>query len=370
MTDHSSHRYEALDAVRGIAAVTVLISHLTPYGLMSDKDLWGDLKWLPIRILWGGHQAVILFFVLSGFSLYVMWERSPGLRNLGGYIASRIARLYPTYIASLLLAGGVLWLTTPGFDISLRSALSHLLMVGDFDFNAVNPPIWSIIHEMRISLVFPVIFYAALRWPISTMVLTVGFSTALGLFTLSNERMNMLNAAGLSSWMMSVHYATMFAAGAALARVRSRFLASTASSWPMPKSVFLILALGLYMYPFDNPWNAGERLLGDLVIMVGSGALLILALATPHALSAAPLRFLGRISFSLYLTHHACITAAKWLAGGEQANNWILWAVSIALAFPAAYLMYLLVERPSQQLGRWIRKTCQRQHPPIIVKGI
>lgn len=65
-------RDPAVDALRGYAALIVVIAHTTVAGIYQVEPLWSTLKWLPVRLFWSGHQAVILFFVLSGFSLALM----------------------------------------------------------------------------------------------------------------------------------------------------------------------------------------------------------------------------------------------------------------------------------------------------------
>jgi peptidoglycan/LPS O-acetylase OafA/YrhL len=55
-----------------MAAIIVLVSHVSIFGLYGFEHILAN--WPPTRLLWAGHQAVILFFVISGFALYLlMW---------------------------------------------------------------------------------------------------------------------------------------------------------------------------------------------------------------------------------------------------------------------------------------------------------
>ncbi|MNU37766.1 Acyltransferase family protein [compost metagenome] len=360
-----SHRYQSLDGLRGLAAFTVLISHLTPYGLMNHPESWAVLKWSPLRILWGGHQAVILFFALSGFSLYVMMEKTPiSSRGVAGYFAARITRLYPTYIASLIAVGALLWLMKSGFHPGLASIIDHVTMIGEFDSNAINPPIWSIVHEMRISLIFPLVFLCARGWPTGTLAITSSLSVALAtLFWVELDTQNVLAAKALS-YATTAHYTTIFAFGAVMARYRREILSLLETLSFRLEAHLLALILTAYMYPFDNPWNIGQRFAGDLAIMVGAMGLIAFALRRPGFFGARPVQYLGRISYSLYLVHFGCISAVLW-AAGENGSPWMIWGVSIPLSIAAAHLMHVAVERPSQKLSRNVRLKVDAAHGRI-----
>src|SRR5882757_10897701 len=106
LRDHSATdraHYFWIDALRGMAAIIVLISHVSIFGLYGYEHALA--KWPPTRLLWAGHQAVILFFVISGFALYPLFAQMAAARGRWlKFIMVRFLRLYPPYLASLLLA--------------------------------------------------------------------------------------------------------------------------------------------------------------------------------------------------------------------------------------------------------------------------
>ncbi|HEY3820820.1 MAG TPA: acyltransferase [Polyangiaceae bacterium] len=73
------------------------------------------------------------------------------------------------------------------------------------------------------------------------------------------------------------------------------------------------------------------------------------------ALEARPVRFVGTISYALYLVHVAAITAVKRLAPGLAESAPIVFAGGLALAVPLAYALHRLVDVPLQPLRARLR---------------
>ena len=89
-----AHRFEELDAFRGVAALAVVFFHYTGYIVK-----WGHFGDFPYYFTLG-ERGVQLFFMVSGFVIYFTLERS---KTLTDFAFSRFSRLYPTYWASLAL---------------------------------------------------------------------------------------------------------------------------------------------------------------------------------------------------------------------------------------------------------------------------
>ena len=99
-------RYSELDILRGLAALSVFTTHA--FGLVSQTEL--EFTWLkmlqnsPVVILWNGHAAVDLFFVLSGFVLALPIFYKPNSFNYIKFAIKRLLRIYPTYWITIALA--------------------------------------------------------------------------------------------------------------------------------------------------------------------------------------------------------------------------------------------------------------------------
>jgi peptidoglycan/LPS O-acetylase OafA/YrhL len=122
-----------LDAVRGAAACYIACAHLL-------RDPLEGL--IPgVRILFGfGQEAVIAFFLLSGFVIHWSVAHKPGLR-FGAYLRARAVRIYPLLVLTLLVAALVArGQNPPDVRASWPTFLGNLLMLQDAGF--VKPGVW------------------------------------------------------------------------------------------------------------------------------------------------------------------------------------------------------------------------------------
>lgn len=167
-------RYDSLDAMRGFAALMVVLHHC--FRAFEDTSQ-GLLWWLdktPLRLLVSGRPAVILFFVLSGFVLAVSLEKGMKYRD---FIARRFCRIYLPFAASIVMAAAIYMAIEPsklaGYSawvyqsepLSWELLAGHLLMLGDYSNVSLNKVMWSLVYELRISLVFPMIMWLTYRYP-------------------------------------------------------------------------------------------------------------------------------------------------------------------------------------------------------------
>ena len=187
--DATPYRVGVLDSVRGVAALVVVIHHClltqpafsnfffsnweTAAGSTTEQVMFHT----PARIVWAGAEAVTLFYVLSGLVLALPWVEGRPPRY-GGYCIKRICRIYLPYCAAVAGAMVLNVLLRPHADILGLSrwvnemtwtnpvtpyvAVDHLLMIGHR--NTVDGVIHTLIWEMRVSLLFPLLVMPVVRW--------------------------------------------------------------------------------------------------------------------------------------------------------------------------------------------------------------
>ncbi len=172
-TNKSTH-FSILDGLRGVAAVCVVLLHLTRWPVNFAK--------VPPYGNWLAHSylAVDFFFLLSGFVIAHAYERrlSEGLPFLD-FLRARLVRLYPMFFMGLVLGTLAMAVAQPwGLNVFLffRQALFiPTYHKGDYTF-PYNMPAWSLMFEMFINLAYA-FFLPWLRTRV--MIGIVGFSALI-----------------------------------------------------------------------------------------------------------------------------------------------------------------------------------------------
>lgn len=143
----SKGRYAALDGLRFVAALAVMLFHYA-----ASTDRWGqsfrDLSAPLFGVAKFGYFGVDLFFVISGFVILM----SAWGRPLGVFVASRTARLYPAYWFAVLFTGFLLLVTAPQ-DVTMKQILVNLTMgQSAFGVEHVDGVYWTLWIELHFYL--------------------------------------------------------------------------------------------------------------------------------------------------------------------------------------------------------------------------
>ncbi|WP_119677466.1 acyltransferase family protein [Indioceanicola profundi] len=154
-----------MNILRGLAAVAVVLSHVDYRGIGGHAFEWFRTSGL-------GHQAVMVFFVLSGYVIAHSAERT---RTFYEYATARIARMYSVVIPVILitpllyLIGRAIdlgaYAQTPGFYSAPHfvTALHTLFFTSEFGFDSYryfgNIPLWSLSYEVAYYALFGLAFY-------------------------------------------------------------------------------------------------------------------------------------------------------------------------------------------------------------------
>jgi peptidoglycan/LPS O-acetylase OafA/YrhL len=322
------HRLEALDSVRGIAAASVVIQHVMLVNGFRAPS---------------AHWAVLLFFVLSGTVLALPWVagRPPPWPE---FILRRVCRLWPP-VAFAVLVSVLLLVTTgrPGAAEAIDGDVLArcLLLTGQPQGCSLDTPLWSLVYELRISVAFPLLVVLTLQRRIVMLGVALWFGLQLeamawisgvpasgGQFVASGVGM------GLT---ITLHYAALFVFGILIARrvTHGDFMRTR---WALP---LLGLAIALIALPSDTVTGLGAALL--IVVAAGYPGLKAILLW-------APLRWLGKVSYSLYLLHLPIIIAVSHGLGRPV----VAIPVAMIASALAAEATCRLIEAASIRSGRWL----------------
>lgn len=386
----NTERIHSLDSIRGIASFIVVLFHcLISFPLFYNAFNYQQFKNgfvelltnTPLHTIWAGPEAVLVFFVLSGFVLSLPFLREGNKPAYGRFIVKRICRIYIPYIVIMLFY--TLLITSlsdyrniealsPAFNgrwdhpITLKAVVSTVLML-DFDIGNINGVIWSLIHEMRISIVFPIMmfFVRKLDWK---LFLPLG----IGLTLFANEAVVRIAQTYLSgntaqivtSFGNTLYYVPFFILGAGFAKYRGAVCARIGRLKPALKPLLLLLSIvlitfrwvfyQLQVYAISSNHPKALMLTEDIVTALGIVLLFAFVLSSVKAewfLTRKIFIWLGKISYSLYLVHvFVIMLCARYLSGLIPLQAAILAAPVLAL--PIAALAYKYIEKPAMDLGK------------------
>lgn len=371
MSHSAQNRLEELDSLRGLAALTVVAHHcliMLPMIYFDSNLPTADaaranlLKYTPLHALWAGHEAVLLFFVLSGFvlSLPFFTGRAVCYRSFG---IKRLCRIYVPCIIAMLVGIGLRELcvapritgASPVLDglwrapVTPRLVAGCTLVAGTFNLADYNSVLWSLVHELRISIVMP--FLALFVWKRHW---ATGIACATGLYAAAYYVL-VHSSYDMESLVVTASYIPMFLVGAVLAKHRAGLVRSFRAMPLVVRLGIMSGAVACYTYPYISRMGGDRYPSKEPVATIGAAAIIVVALASGRVsgiLRARPLLFLGRISYSLYLYHFTVLLTLVHLLNGRWPLPLIL-ATAAAISVPVSAIAYKLVEVPSI---RWARQ--------------
>lgn len=378
--DIGAARRGELDALRGIAAAGVVAYHAVALYPPSREAMWA-LFCSPLFPLATGRPFVILFFVLSGFVLHraLATEREArGQVDAVGFAVRRFCRIWPPFAVAGLLAAaiGVLalalrtlpdaavpvpmreWVDLVG-GLGAETLLRHLMLDGLERDLALNSPSWSLVYELRVAILLPILCVLVARNRGATLLAAALAAwladlalAASGPTTLAERNYQAFASLDLSL-LGTLYHLPAFLLGAALAETLKRVPSRLERLGPIGAAGAFALAWAMMWFPNDA--------------VVAFGAALLVALAATNPSATAILRrptalFLGRISYSLYLVHLPWLYGAMLIFGGVVGPLPAL-LVGVAGAPALAALFARLVEKPSQAMGRHISQGIAARRP-------
>lgn len=334
--DAKSGHHKALDGLRGWAVLLVLLGHGTNQGLSP---------WLEGTFFARGKLGVYLFFVISAYLLdkqiLQVWKQGKGSWSYWRYyIGRRFFRIFPPFLLALITFR---MMNEAGFKVVMHTwdqVLHHLLLLrGDHIF-------WSIPTEFLYYLLSPVLLYLCLRLFKLRAVPTLLFFILLALGSI------VLNALYDLPRFNTMRYLGVFAVGTLLAGFEVLFPVAWKAVVKGPWiTVLAAAAMGIFLY-----WGWVAKDFTDASVYVPVAVLWgVLSLASfkvgwwQSFLSWTPFRWVGTVSYSLYLFHIPVLMWVKSL--GLDAT--VAWGLFLFLSVVLASILHLGIERPALS---WVKR--------------
>lgn len=364
----------------------MVVYHAVGVGhLLDPREVWPTYQTLLPRLASIGASGVMLFFVISGFCIHLRQARAgaSGVVRWGAFWQRRFFRLYPAYLAALILYAGSLtlrgeWKGNPAYELAL-----HLGLVQNLDPRvafSLTGVFWSLAVEEQLYALYPALLYLRERRGWRTTLLAL-FGIRFATFVMcdwSYRTFGISQPFGASAPALWICWALgAFAAEAHCGRVR---LARSASSgWISSGLVVGSLLLKDVQYLLDPSTMLSKLwwLLGQpaLPVLTALGYFICLNAAIARegralesdtmALWVRGLAGVGLFSYSLYLTHEWVFRDLGQLISELSGDSGSWLADRRPLLIPAcvgvAYVFYLMFERPFLAVGTSNKSPAERR---------
>jgi len=348
-------RLQGLDSVRGIAAATVVVGHFV--GVMSETPPWWFGHLMP-----PGHSAVALFFVLSGYVLSIPFWRGRQ-DSYPKYLLRRFFRIYVPYAAAVCCAvigatklNGVHLELSHYFYQTWHTPVTSSMIVAQFfqisTSYALGTAFWSLRYEIEMSLIFPLLCVLISRMRgrgTLVFVLTCGI---VGQAISHYHRVaDLTNEVGVT-----LVWSTCFVLGA-LMSWKAQTITLLYRRIPSPaRFAIAILTYAAYL--------SSRNLI--VIPAAVSAVILIENSRLKSWLNTTSGHYLGRISYSLYLTHGTVLFTLLILLYGKI-PTFVLLFVFLAASLGIAHLFCICIEEPAMWFGKRLTQHSGRAQTPARV---
>ncbi len=388
--------YNGLRAIACLAVFAVHLQQLTlSTGKPSIRGRTGPIDWG--RLAENGNTGVCLFFMLSGFLLSLPFWHAPaisgidratrGSRWLFGFALRRIARILPAYYLCLTA------LILMGKAAGTNDIILHYLLLHNFTeatLYSINDPFWTIAVQAQFYIVFaflmlPLAPLARHKGIIALLLMVCIVATFLiHSYIITSASTGALNSrvsqsvlrvsmlAHLPHFLLGMLAALAFAAMNKPA-ASERFSADDAKQPSIGFDFFVLLCavaiLAILAVPsldelFRLPVRSSEsRMVGRYNFPYVPLLIAIILVLLPRTkllvglMELAPIRFLGVISYGIYVFHLPCLELCKKLLTGNrqnaQVNTITLALLGLGASIIVASISFFAVERP---LMRWSKR--------------
>lgn len=307
-------RLGVLDGMRGVAVLLVLWYHIWEISWLPAPAPW--LQWIPET----GFIGVHLFFYLSGFVIVypfvlaqVHGEPAP---TWGHFVWRRFLKIAPSYLLSIAVAYAIGYTALEhGGAKPWQELVTHLLFIHTWwqsTYGSINGVLWTLAVEVEFYAIFPLVWWCfsrkawltgagmillALLWRIHARECC--FSTSMEMLVENLPGYLDIFACGMLSAWTFVHWGR---------RVRASRV-SLAMPLVAVAGIALLawMLIGMFDRRMDAHWEVALQIYTRPLYGFGFAAIALGSLTAPSfwrlLLDNAPLRFLGIISYNLYLYH-------------------------------------------------------------------
>jgi len=323
----SKDRLLELDALRGLAAIAVVLCHYTSH--------CQELAVIPFSFHYGSYGPH-LFFMISGFVIFMTLGRS---KSATDFVFSRFSRLFPVYwLAVMFSTSIILHYHVPGFSVTFPQLLGNLTMCQTWlRIPDIEVSYWTLGVELKFYGLMLIFFLFGRRLGIEK--LSCVWLLSILIFRTADL---VIGIPRVFATPIILDYAHLFIVGIMFFQLR--YAGHTAL-----RHVLIAAALPMQFLA------AGIE---STLVVAGCVAVFYLFVAGKlKPLASRPLVYLGNISYPLYLVHGVLGYGVIYWLHSYSASPWLLLTVPIAVAVVVAHVFTVYFERPALQILRtWYKR--------------
>jgi peptidoglycan/LPS O-acetylase OafA/YrhL len=331
-------RLRNIDALRGVCAILVVLAHIVPESWLGARIWTSD----PLFYLDFGRIGVAAFFLISGYVIPFSIPNA-GQRVTQFWIA-RFFRLWPAYWVCILLTLSIGSSEIPPKLTNV--ALNFTMFQKFFGIQDMVGVFWTLQIEL--------VFYGLISIMVALGIAGNSNYYRIGFYVMAGSSLIMSALRGILHVRLPVALPMALTLMFLAAYIRScRLIAKPIPGIMIVSYIVTLIPICLLGYS-TNLSGADDPYRWMLAYLIG---LLIFLLFESFADAPSVAVFMGTISYSVYLLHQALIKASRSLFGSKNIIADTAFVLTFTIA--ASWIVYRLVEIPSQRLGKTLIKRIQ-----------
>lgn len=357
--------FAILDGLRGVAALMVVAFHILETHSGGDHAK---------QIINHGYLAVDFFFLLSGFVIGYAYDDRWHKMTLGGFFKRRLIRLQPMVVMGSIIGALVFYkqacawwpmiATVPVWQLILVCIIGCTLIPippsmdirGWSEMHPLNGPAWSLFFEYVANILYALFVRRFPKWLLAVCVAV--FGAALIHFAVTSPTGDVIGGWSITPEQLRIGFTRLlypFFAGLLLFRVTKVTQIKNAFLW---SSLLLVAVLALpRVGTAESLWANGLYdalsiiILFPLVVYMGASG------EIKNARVAQLCKFMGDISYPIYITHFALInTYAAWVVNHNMAPLSESWPYALLTYFGSIALAWVCLKWFDEPVRKWLTK--------------
>lgn len=363
-SDTKNH-YEILDGLRGVAAFMVVVFHL-----LEAFSGGNHLK----QLMNHGYLAVDFFFVLSGFVVGYAYDDRWGKMTLGGFFKRRIIRLHPMVIMGMIIGAIGFYFSAspivfPGISevpvwkmlivmvigFTLIPVPTSMDIRGWNEMHPLDGPGWSLFFEYIANILYGLFIRKFSNKMLALLVFIAG--SALIHLAVTSPNGDIIGGWSIDSAQLRIGFTRLmypFFAGLLLSRIVKPTQIKNAFLWC---SLLIIIILSFPRIGGEHHlWMNGLYdslsiiFLFPLIVFMGASGVV------KGKFSSATCKFLGDISYPLYITHYPLIYIFTAWVVDNQIQMLDAWPGALLVLLSSITISYICLKLYDVPVRNWLAK--------------